>query len=83
MDHEYDPNEGMPDVPEPEPLETAEALVALCDLFEDDAPGWVAGFGPSDRPGGFCFLPWEPDIAINFKGSEFILSLRHRIGASK
>lgn len=76
MDPEYDHNEGTPDLQEPEALPTAEALVALCDLFSEKQAGWEAGFSASDRPGGFCFNPWDNDISINFKGQEFILSLR-------
>lgn len=76
MSYEPDPWEGMPDPPdEPEALPTANALVELCVLL-GEKHGFNAGFSASDRPGGFCFNPWDNDIAINYKGQEFILSLR-------
>jgi hypothetical protein len=75
MDHEYDPNEAMPDVDEPEPLPTAYPLTAIC-AWMASKDGFEAGFTSSERFNGFAFVPWEPDIAINFMGSEFILSLR-------
>lgn len=74
MDHEYDPNEGMHDVPEPEALPTADALAAICDLISTYGP--AERLYESERPDGFCYQPWDNDIAINFQGSEFILSLR-------
>lgn len=70
-----DPNEAAADQHEPEPLETAKALEALCELLSTDI-GFQFGFCPSERPSGFTYAPWENDIAINFEGSEFILSLR-------
>lgn len=76
-EREPDPNDALGwDDNEPEPLPTADALAALCELFQDGKDGYDLGFSESDRPGGFGFQPWEPDIAINFMGSEFILSLR-------
>ena len=75
MDIDPDYNEARPDVDEPEPLPTAPALVAICDLLASKQ-GFDAGFMPSEVFGGFAFVPWENDIAINFEGSEFILSLR-------
>lgn len=80
MDPEYDHNEAAPDPDwdrEPEPLPTADALAALCQLIDEF--GGNCDLGPSDRQetrGSFCYLPFEPDILINYQGSELILSLR-------